>query len=179
MPVKPSTYPWNSKSSPREGFQYGCAGTRNSPDRSGGGCCGDHSDLIGRPALVEWGVHAVVRIVQCRVNGEATRPTDSPSRPLGGSCSPEGVRDSFDVAKILVDAVGDEPDTGVGGSFRGRSVPLSVDTLLVRERVRSAVVGLLQAREQGLPPQQGEVLLLVDDDGVQFLLDGQDIRELL
>lgn len=92
----------------------------------------------------------------------------------------EGLCDPFGVTQVLVDVQGDEPGGGVLGRSCGCRVLPSVDVLpLVHERVHPAVVGLLQAREQSLPPQRGEVLGLIDDDGVQLLLDRQEIREFL
>jgi hypothetical protein len=60
---------------------------------------------------------------------------------------------------------------GPEGEVRRRPAPPAVDVLaVVHEGIHFTAVGVLGAGEQRIPPQRGEVLCFIDDDGVQPLM---------
>jgi hypothetical protein len=83
----------------------------------------------------------------------------------------ERLGDLAGVPEVFVDVDGHKGGRRPEGEVRRRASPPFVDVLaVVHEGVNLAVRGVRGAGEQRLPPQRGEVLCFIDDDGVQALV---------
>jgi hypothetical protein len=128
------------------------------------GAGGEQRDILGAPTVFEEQLDLVVADVHRVLTGAGyelhRRPVAAEEAHRVVDERLEGVGDLAGVAQIVVEGQRDE-------RHRWGPVPVEDTLAFVGEHVDAAGLVVLERREQRVPPSVGEVLGLVDDDGVE------------